>query len=111
MFEFDLLLFAVFLLGIVWAPRTWVAGELVTASNLNIQLRDHLNAARAKQTTALTGSQDDFALDGPFVYLRCTNAARLTLTGIQADGGNVDGARIIIEATDDEVALTREDRD
>src|SRR5574341_1293833 len=33
------------ILGYVWAPRTWVAGELVTASMMNT-LRDLFNAIR-----------------------------------------------------------------
>ena len=95
-------------LGIVWAPRTWTPGELVTASNVNTHIRDHLNALRATQATTLTGVQNDFALDGPFVYLLCSNTSRVNFNGILASGGNVDGARIVIEALTEEVVLENE---
>ncbi len=85
-----------FFLGFVWAPKTWTPGELVTASSLNTNIRDHLNESLRTQTTTLTGNQDDFALDGPFVYLKCNNASALTIRGALIDSGNLDGARIIV---------------
>jgi len=95
-------------LAITWAPRTWTPGELATASNMNLHVRDHLNALRATQATTLTGVQNDFALDGPFVYLLCSNTTRVTLNGLLATGGNVDGARIVVEALSEEVVFDHE---
>ncbi len=97
------------LLGFVWAPKTWVPGELVTAASMNTNIRDHLNETLRAQTTALTGSQNNFALDGPFAYVKCTNASALTLTGALIDGGNVNGARVIVEALDKDVTLKHQD--
>lgn len=86
------------LLGFVWAPKTWTPGELVSAAAMNTNIRDHLNESLRVQTTALTGTQNNFALEGPFAYLQCTNASALTITGALVDSGNVNGARIFIEA-------------
>ena len=45
------------------------------------------------------------ALDGPFTYLKCNNATALTITGALIDSGNIDGARVIVEAVNAEVNL------
>ena len=97
------------LFGFVWAPKTWTPGELVTAASMNTNIRDHLNEGLKTQTTTLTGTQNNFALDGPFVYLKCNNASVLTLTGILIDGGNVDGSRVIVEALNSTVTLKHQD--
>ncbi len=92
-------------LGFVWAPKTWTPGELVSAAALNTNIRDHLNESLRTQATTLTAVQNNFALEGPFAYLQCNNAADLHLTGFLVDGGNVDGARVIIEALSENVTL------
>jgi hypothetical protein len=97
------------LLAFIWAPRTWVPGELVTAALMNTSIRDYLNEALRVQTTTLTGSQNNFAIDGPLAYLRCNNASALTITGALIDGGNVDGAKVIIEALNSAVTLNHQD--
>jgi hypothetical protein len=97
------------LMGIAWAPRTWIAGELVTASNMNTHVRDHLNAIRARETTTSTGTQNDYSVDGAFVYLVCNNASALTITGIVLNGGNIDGARLYIEAINSGVTFKHQD--
>ena len=48
---------------------------------------------------------DDFGLDGPFAYLKCTNTNAFVLTGALIDSGNIDGARVIVEAIDKNVTL------
>jgi len=101
----ELLFFLLPLFGFVWAPKTWTPGELVSAAAMNTNVRDHLNENLRTQTTALTGSQNNVALDGPFVYLKCTNALVLTVTGVLIDSGNLDGAKIIVEALDQAVTL------
>lgn len=93
------------LLGFVWAPKTWTPGELVSAAAMNTNIRDHLNESLRTQATALTGSQNNFALEGPFAYLKCSNASALTITGALIDGGNVDGAKVIIESLNKAVTL------
>lgn len=105
----ELLLTLVALVGFVWAPKTWTPGELVTASAMNTNIRDHLNESLRTQTTTLTGTQNNFALDGPFAWLKCTNASALTFTGVLLDGGNIDGARVILEAADSTVTLRHQD--
>ena len=97
------------LVGFVWAPKTWTPGELVSAAALNTNIRDHLNEGLRTQATTLTGSQDDFALDGPFAYLKCNNASALTVTGALIDSGNVDGARVIVEALNSTVTFKDQD--
>lgn len=52
---------------------------------------------------------DDFAIDGPFAYVKLTNTSELTLTGALIDSGNVDGARVIVEALDQDVILKHQD--
>lgn len=96
------------LLAFIWSPRTWTPGELVTAANMNTYIRDYLNESLRTQATTLTGSQNNFALDGPFAYLKCNNASALTITGVLIDGGNVDGARIIVEALNSSVTLNHQ---
>lgn len=96
------------LIGLVWAPRTWVPGELVTAANMNTNIKDHLNALRGQQTISSTGTQNNVALDGPFVHVMCTNASKLSITGLLADGGNISGARILIEAQSGDVQFIHE---
>lgn len=93
----------------VWAPKTYTPGELMTAATMNTNLRDHLNEFLRAQATALTGSQNNLALDGPFAYLKCNNASALTITGALIDGGNVDGAKIIIEPHNWTVTLKHQD--
>ena len=55
-------------------PRTWVAGELATAANFNVHLRDNLLALRAEPSkrcdaydastqVVTSGNTDDLALD------------------------------------------------
>lgn len=97
------------LLGFVWAPRTWSPGELVSAAAMNTNIRDHLNEGLRTQATALTGNQDDFALDGPFTDLKCNNASALVIRGALIDSGNVDGARIIVEAHNSTVTFKDQD--
>ncbi|MCP4299434.1 MAG: hypothetical protein GY783_02510 [Gammaproteobacteria bacterium] len=93
------------LFGFIWAPKTWTPGELVSAASMNTNIRDHLNESLRTQATVLTGTQNNFALDGPFAYLLCSNASALTLTGALIDSGNVDGAKITIEALVETVTL------
>lgn len=93
------------LFGFVWAPKTWTPGELVTAASMNTNIRDHLNETLRSQTTTSTGTQNNFALDGPFSYLKCNNASALTITGALVDSGNIDGSRVIFEAINSTVTL------
>lgn len=93
------------LFAFIWAPRTWLPGELVTPTLMNSQIRDYLNESLRTQATTLTGTQNNFALDGPFAYLKCNNASALTITGALIDGGNVDGARVIVEALNSTVTI------
>ncbi len=92
-------------LAFIWAPKTWTPGELVSAASMNTNIRDHLNESLRTQATTLTAVQNNFALEGPFAYLQCNNAADLHLTGFLVDGGNVDGARVIIEVLSEKVTL------
>lgn len=103
------MLFALFLVGFIWAPKTWTPGELVSAASMNTNIRDHLNEMLRTQSTSLTGTQDDLDLDGPFTNLRCANASALVVTGALVDGGNLDGARVIVEAQSSSVTLKHED--
>lgn len=96
-------------IAFVWAPKSWIPGELVSAAALNTNIRDHLNESLRTQATALTGTQNNLALDGPFAYLKCNNASALTITGALIDGGNVDGAKIIIDALNSTVTLKDQD--
>lgn len=96
------------LLGFVWAPKTWTPGELVSAAAMNTNIRDHLNESLRVQTTALTGTQNNFAVEGPFAYLQCTNASALVITGALIDSGNVNGAKIFVEALDARVSFTNQ---
>lgn len=93
------------LLAFVWQPKTWTPGELVTASSMNTNIRDHLNETLRASSTTVTGVQNNFALDGPFAYLKCNNASALELTGALIDGGNVSGARVYVEAFQSTVTL------
>lgn len=102
-------LFLLPFVGFVWAPKTWTPGELVSAAAMNTNIRDHLNENLRTQATALTGNQDDFALDGPIVYLKCNNATALVLRGGLIDSGNLDGAKVIIEALNAAVTLKNQD--
>ena len=44
----------------VWTtPRTWVTGEVVTAGNFNVHLRDNLNAVDQHTHTGAAGDGDD----------------------------------------------------
>lgn len=97
------------LISFVWAPKTWTPGELVSAASLNTNIRDHLNENLRTQATTDTGTEDDFAIDGPFAYLKCNNATALTISGLLIDSGNVDGAKIIIEALNSTVTLKNQD--
>lgn len=93
------------LLGFIWAPKSWTPGELVSAASMNTNIRDHLNESLRTQSTALTGTQNNFAIEGPFVYLQCTNASELVITGALVDSGNVNGAKLFVEALDKKVIL------
>lgn len=96
------------LFGFIWAPKTWIPGELVSAASMNTNIRDHLNESLRTQATVLTGTQNNFALDGPFAYLLCSNASALTVTGALIDSGNVDGAKITVEALVGTVTLSHQ---
>lgn len=97
------------LLGFVWTPKTWTPGELVSAAAMNTNIRDHLNESLRTQTTVLTGTQNNLALEGVFAYLQCNNAAGLTLTGALVDSGNVNGSKIIVEAINSAVTFKHQD--
>ena len=75
---------------------------------MNTNIRDHLNETLRSQTSTLTGTQDDFALDGPFSYLKLNNASALTITGALVDSGNIDGSRVIFEALNSTVTLSHQ---
>ena len=94
--------------GFVWAPKTWTPGELVTAASMNTNIRDHLNETLRSQTSASTGLQNNFALDGPFAYVKLNNASALVITGALIDSGNIDGARVIFEAINLPVTLSHQ---
>lgn len=96
------------LLAFIWAPKTWIPGELVSAASMNTNIRDHLNESLRTQATVLTGTQNNFALDGPFAYLLCSNASALTITGALIDSGNVDGSKITIEPLVETVTLSHQ---
>jgi hypothetical protein len=76
---------------------------------MNTHVRDHLNALRARETTTLTGTQNNFVVDGAFVFLVANNASALTLTGIALSGGNIDGARLFIDAINSNVIFKHQD--
>lgn len=67
------------------APRTWIAGELVTASLLNTHLRDNLNALKAPPTTQVAATGTRTTTSGGFVEVDAT-AFNLSLT---TTGGDV----------------------
>jgi hypothetical protein len=74
-------------------PRTWLPGEVVTASLLNAQLRDNLNqllAGRPLAYVCRTGSADYSTSSSSFVNVDATNLA-LTLT--------LNGSRALVVAT------------
>lgn len=63
------------------------------------------------QTTTATGTQQNFALNTRFTYLRCANASPLTFGGFVTPGvGNRDGDRLIIDnLSSSTVRVTNED--
>jgi hypothetical protein len=64
-------------------PRTWVTGELVTASLMNVQIRDNLDAVIEGTTGAYVN-----AVTGPHAIGGSTiDYARLLLTGAFTSGG------------------------
>lgn len=74
-------------------PRTWLPGEVVTASLLNAHLRDNLNALLAGRPLAFTcraGSADYSTSSTSFVDVDGTNLA-LTM--------NLNGSRALLVAT------------
>lgn len=77
-------------------PRTWVAGELVTASMLNTHIRDNLNALAPSPTViTTTGTQTALAIPsgrGDLVIF-ANNPTLLTVQGITA---GFDGQRLTI---------------
>lgn len=93
------------IIAFIWAPKTWTPGELVSAASMNTNIRDHLNENLRTQATALTGNQNNLALEGPFANLKCSNASELVITGALVDSGNLDGAKIYMEALDQKVIL------
>jgi hypothetical protein len=56
-----------------------------------------LAIVNAVQTTTATGTQQNVALDGPTLHLRCNNASALTFGGFVLSGGNISGARLILD--------------
>lgn len=73
------------------SPRTWNAGEFVTAALLNLHLRDNLNAIVGgdkalsrlvldEAIITLTGTQHDYN-PGAAVVIRCNNASPLVFSG------------------------------
>lgn len=86
--------------GFIWAPKTWTPGELVTAASMNTNIRDHLNSVRANQSYSSTGSQVAVTILNPFGHVRLKNVEVLQIKGILLDGGNIDGARVVFEATE-----------
>lgn len=77
-------------------PRTWVAGELVTAALFNTHIRDNENALpTVTSTITTTGTQTALALPSGRGNLTifCNNASLLTLQGITAGS---DGQRLCL---------------
>lgn len=70
-------------------PRTWVAGELVTASMMNTHVRDNMNFLKQYSwtvaATVATGTQNNFdpGIVGNTI-IKCQNASALTITGFPA---------------------------
>ncbi|CAB4190633.1 hypothetical protein UFOVP1196_80 [uncultured Caudovirales phage] len=89
-------------------PRTWVSGELVTASMMNTHVRDNLNAlTQATSTITTTGTQTALALPtgrGDLVIF-CNNASTLTLQGITAGS---DGQMLTLHCKNARVYLSSE---
>jgi hypothetical protein len=79
-------------------PRTWIAGELVTAALFNTHLRDNLNALPpATSTITTTGTVNQLSIPsgrGDLVVF-ANNATLLTINGI-APG--LDGQRLTVFA-------------
>lgn len=92
-------------------PRTYVPGELVTASMLNTHVRDNLNELRGpvtgtaaitvgdfrgtEESITTTGTVHNLALGANTTVLRCNNASLLTITGIT---GGTAGRVVVIRA-------------
>lgn len=80
-------------------PRTWIPGELVTASMLNIHLRDNMNALRATSVPTVIPLTDGAtpALDASLAPVN--GLYTLTAAGdrtIAVPTGPLDGQKIII---------------
>lgn len=80
--------------------------DTTTSLVLNANPASLASNAPIVQTTALTGSQDNFALLPGVSLLRCTNATALFLTGMAA---GIDGQEVTIVATNSDVRLTSQD--
>jgi hypothetical protein len=73
-----------------------------------LDTRNHTNLA-TMQTTSLTGTQNNFDLDGNYTILRCSNASALTFTGMTVNGATPnDGDRVIIIAANSTVKMAND---
>lgn len=87
-------------------PRTWVPGELVTASMMNTHVRDNLNFLYSSTATVLgdttVGTQHNWApgLSGS-TYINWAGASALTVTGF---AGGVSGQMIFFRNVSSVVA-------
>lgn len=73
------------------SPRTWVAAELVTASLLNIHVRDNLNALR----DYMLGAQDlgaNWLVSGRQLYVGATTIALNSTRGVMVYYNGADAA-------------------
>ncbi len=83
----------------VWtAPRTWTAGEVVTASIMNVHVRDDLNALRtpavATKTAAyiVTDADDVIRCDATLGAFTITLPTAVGITGRQFELKKVDAS-------------------
>ena len=68
-----------FALGAWTAPRTWVAGELVTAAQFNTHIRDNENELRAGGLAIASQATDDFVLASSATQLTRQGSADVKL--------------------------------
>ena len=81
-------------------PKTWVTGEALTASDLNVHLRDNLDALKSPPTNQFNGvisatsSSVTFVDIDPALELELATAGGDVLVGISTDGVVVNTATI-----------------
>jgi hypothetical protein len=84
-------------LGVWTTPRTWVAGEIVTAAQMNLHVRDNLVDLDLRMDTAVQELQEEVtSLDGNGSIVLTTEATSIVLNG--AGTADVNGMSVPVRA-------------